>query len=1366
MALVKSVQLFESLSESSAGSLLYTTALTASVQIPTSDSSTDWLILWRADVQGALANNNPINVRARADGTTISLHTHQFTNSTSDWKPCGGVGRVTGKGSSFDVIIDFRSNNASNVMKIRNVQVVAIRTDITGADFQYAENNTEQTNIGTSWATIQTLTWTPATAGNHLVIWCVEGEPENGGQSIETRIEDSQSGSYPFNALPAYTGSGEHGGHYSTGGDNAEVVPQFGIAVINYAASSNTLTMKAKGTDANADVIRTRIAVLSLAGIDPTYVFNSVVGSRTQTPTASTYVNADPTDSAKLTLTNGIDWVVLNSLWVTSNGTTDRIDARLRYDNNGSEVTDSVGDSSWPHYSRIPLSATVDWDSQVCFSDHDLSGVSSGTYKQFWEVQRGGSTDSIRTKSFYYIALQAIHYDDEVTQGADLYVNVLDNDEEQDGHVDVEITPPDEEQDADLYVKVLDNDESEYGHVDVEVTAPDEEQDAHVDVQVTSLDEEQDADTYIQVQDNDEFEYGHVEVIVLDTDADQDAHVDVDIADNDESQDSHVDVEISDNDEEQDSDLYVRVLDTDESEYAHVDVEIADNDESQDSHLDVQLTPPDEEQDGDLYVKVLDNDESQDAHVDVQITNNSEEQDGSLTVLVVQSEEQDADLYVQVTNSSNQDSHVDVQVTNEQSHDAHVDVQVTADDVTQDADTFIQELTQVSQDSHVDVQITPPDEDQDAHVDVAEVLNEEQDADLYVQIANTDESQYADVYIRVLDTDSTQDAHVDVEIADNDESQDADTYVEAGGTIEQDSDLYVQVQNLEEQQDSSLVVGVFNIDLLISATPVILGEIEQDADLYVQVERIAIIFATPLMAGGADEKQNADLYVQVENQSSQNADVSVEITAPDVEQDGDLYVEIADNNKPQIADTYVRVASIEEQQDSDMFVIVLNTDESVDSAIIMVVLDSVSQSCDLYVQVAANDIEQDGSVAVAVVTEQNLDSHTDVAEVNEESQEASVSVIEVYSIPQYSDLYVQVRDKYIDVWAKIGEVREAGYSYQLCDVFVVSEITQSADIIIRVIGNIPKSEDLYVATPLLSSLNDISYIEQANATMWNELGLPLVEVYMLDTSNSNIYGESMKYRKDPVIVPCYIDSEESNQELSQFGMSEDREVKFVFSMLQLKQAGLGNLHGALIYWDGDYYEVLEFGRPVEGYWLNTNIAMLGVARAVRYKQEGSDRFSSTNEAKIITVSELYRESADTRIQVQYVIEQFKRTYPLIKIQLLDTDSIRVNIYGEGAKVFSEPVFVNAYINHQPEERELSEFGLEEKRDLIITFSSAILADAGILMDSSTYLIGSIISWDEDRWEILSQHRPKDGYWGNTNIPLFIVVTANRYRDGT
>mgnify|MGYP006293025649 CR=1 FL=1 len=143
------------------------------------------------------------------------------------------------------------------------------------------------------------------------------------------------------------------------------------------------------------------------------------------------------------------------------------------------------------------------------------------------------------------------------------------------------------------------------------------------------------------------------------------------------------------------------------------------------------------------------------------------------------------------------------------------------------------------------------------------------------------------------------------------------------------------------------------------------------------------------------------------------------------------------------------------------------------------------------------------------------------------------------------------------------------------------------------------------------------------------------------------------------------------------------------------------------------------------------------------------------------------ETGDYKMQAGLQREAFIRHHPVVQWVRLDrSETVVDELYNDTKNPrWLDPVDVHAHVDHSPSVQKLMRYGIQEERDVLITFSTVLLGDAGLLQNNSNFMIGDLIRWDNDLYEIVSQHRSKDGYWGSSNIPFHIVVSCKRYQFG-
>lgn len=93
------------------------------------------------------------------------------------------------------------------------------------------------------------------------------------------------------------------------------------------------------------------------------------------------------------------------------------------------------------------------------------------------------------------------------------------------------------------------------------------------------------------------------------------------------------------------------------------------------------------------------------------------------------------------------------------------------------------------------------------------------------------------------------------------------------------------------------------------------------------------------------------------------------------------------------------------------------------------------------------------------------------------------------------------------------------------------------------------------------------------------------------------------------------------------------------------------------------------------------------------------------------------------------------------------------------RVWGPSVQVNAALQLESTERELTKFGIDKKKAIIATVPTRMLDIVGISCAIGDYLI-----WRGEKFEVLNVKNT--GYWYNTNVYLYIVLELNRMRLGS
>jgi hypothetical protein len=95
----------------------------------------------------------------------------------------------------------------------------------------------------------------------------------------------------------------------------------------------------------------------------------------------------------------------------------------------------------------------------------------------------------------------------------------------------------------------------------------------------------------------------------------------------------------------------------------------------------------------------------------------------------------------------------------------------------------------------------------------------------------------------------------------------------------------------------------------------------------------------------------------------------------------------------------------------------------------------------------------------------------------------------------------------------------------------------------------------------------------------------------------------------------------------------------------------------------------------------------------------------------------------------------------------------------GREKYDGPYLLRSQIRRDAKERQLKKWGFDEIRDIIVTVPVSHLDRFGIRVDAGDQFV-----WDGERYTVLKKAR--DGYWFNTNVRLYVVISAEHYREGS
>jgi len=111
---------------------------------------------------------------------------------------------------------------------------------------------------------------------------------------------------------------------------------------------------------------------------------------------------------------------------------------------------------------------------------------------------------------------------------------------------------------------------------------------------------------------------------------------------------------------------------------------------------------------------------------------------------------------------------------------------------------------------------------------------------------------------------------------------------------------------------------------------------------------------------------------------------------------------------------------------------------------------------------------------------------------------------------------------------------------------------------------------------LFGGQRDAKFLASVNAELINSIVDTEIEFYkfVIDQSNSNIYGESeKKVYYDSILLPCMITKDEKNAAMDDYGHTYTRTLTFGISRDLLEKAEFYPETGDIVFWDNEYYEL-------------------------------------------------------------------------------------------------------------------------------------------------------------------------------------------------
>lgn len=163
----------------------------------TPDASSDYMVMYSCAIQNTASATADAKVRLQDTTNTITYHEinaeMKEITTPDDWIPCFGHAVFTTGGSpaSTTYAIQFAAETAADVCNIYEARILIIKLDADD-EFVYTAANSDHTS-GT-YTDVQSLTFTPGTTGDYLVIMSMDYTNSSGtGDTVGARMLDSDA---------------------------------------------------------------------------------------------------------------------------------------------------------------------------------------------------------------------------------------------------------------------------------------------------------------------------------------------------------------------------------------------------------------------------------------------------------------------------------------------------------------------------------------------------------------------------------------------------------------------------------------------------------------------------------------------------------------------------------------------------------------------------------------------------------------------------------------------------------------------------------------------------------------------------------------------------------------------------------------------------------------------------------------------------------------------------------------------------------------------------------------------------------------------------------------------------------------------
>jgi hypothetical protein len=315
----------ESLGTSTSSSITDTTKVTLTF---TPDASSNYVYIWSCDVGGNSTAYDTIVSLFNNAGSALAVTNVESADQT-DWITVSGIAFETFGASptSQNVTLKFKTENAVMISSIRNARIVAIK--LTAADV-YTENTADQTTTLSALQTAATLTFTPATTGNYLILGSCESR---GGTSAAAAV----------NSQLTYNSVGYSQSNIIVTDPSNYFSGLMQASVGSLTNTSKTVTLQwATGGSGTSYCRRARILALRLDEFSSSSIATANSGT---TSTSTTYTNK--VTSGTLNTISGLYYLVIGTAIAQgSTGSPTTISSGYGINVDGTYITESLIESA------------------------------------------------------------------------------------------------------------------------------------------------------------------------------------------------------------------------------------------------------------------------------------------------------------------------------------------------------------------------------------------------------------------------------------------------------------------------------------------------------------------------------------------------------------------------------------------------------------------------------------------------------------------------------------------------------------------------------------------------------------------------------------------------------------------------------------------------------------------------------------------------------------------------------------------------------------------------------------------------------------------------------------------------------------